>query len=114
MTDRAFEHGQATQDALLFGGEQFPAMIEHGAQAAVADGNIAHTGVQEIEVALDTLRNLSAGKITHPGRGQLDAQGNPMHLVTDAHDGRLDLIGQAESCANLSCPGYEQTHGVVI
>jgi hypothetical protein len=64
--EAAAEHGQPRERVALLVGEQAPRLVDCRSQAAVSFRNVAHRRGEEVDVALDLVRDLDAGEHGHP------------------------------------------------
>ena len=70
--------------------------------------DVAHRRGEEVDVALDLVRDLGAGEHGHPGSGELDAERHAVDEPADAE--RLRCVVDGEARHDLSGPFDEQAH----
>ena len=107
--EAAAEHGQPRERAALLVGEQTPRLVDDRSQAAVPLRDVAHRRGEEVDVALDLVRDLGAGEHGHPRGGELDAERHAVDEPADAERLRPCVI-EGEARYDLSGPLDEQAH----
>ena len=83
-SETALEDGQLLEHGLFISRQPAPRPIEDRPQAALPGRHVAAGGGQEVQALFDLPGNLGAGELACPGRGQLDAQRQPLHRAADA------------------------------
>ena len=102
------ERGQAGEQALDVRSEKVEAGLQHGAQAAVADGHVAARGFEPVQAAVQAGQHLCGRQHGQAGRRQLQRQRQPVQMAAQGADGRGVLRRQGEVRPRCLCPVYEQ------
>ena len=114
--EAAAEHGQPRERAALLVGEQAPRLVDDRSQAAVPFRHVAHRRGEEVDVALDLVRDLGAGENGYPRRRELDAERHAVDEPADAERLRGHRLIEGEARYDLRGPLDEQAHrrGAVV
>ena len=108
--EAAAEHGQAGERAALLVGEQTPRLVDGRSQAPVPFRHVAHRRGEEVDVALDLVRDLGAGEDGHPRGRELDAERHAVDEPADAEHLRIPGVVEGEARYDLRGPLHEQAH----
>ena len=108
--EAAAEHGQPRERAALLVGEQAPRLVDGRSQAAVPFRHVAHRRGEEVDAALDLVRDLGAGEDGHPRGRELDAERHAVDEPADAERLRVPGVVEGEARHDLPGPLDEQAH----
>jgi hypothetical protein len=110
--DAAGEDPQATEQRALRFCEKVVAPVDRGAQRALARKGGARSTGQEAEAIGEPVGHHRRRQRAHPGRRELDRQGNAVELSADADHGRRIGAGEHEASPGPSRALHEQPHGI--
>ena len=108
--EAAAEHGQPRERVALLVGEQAPRLVDGRSQAAVPLRHVAHRRGEEVDVALDLVRDLGAGEHGHPRGRELDAERHAVDEPADAERLRVPGVVEGEARHDLRGPLDEEAH----
>ena len=111
--EAAAEDREPPEDIALLVGEQAPRVVEHRSHASMSLGDVAGSGREEVEAALDLVGDLRRGEQRRPGGRDLDPQRHALDEPTDPGDLRSHVVGQGEGGIGLAGPLDEQPDGAV-
>ena len=91
-------------------GEQAPRVVDGRSQAAVPFRHVAHRRGEEVDVALDLVRDLGAGEDGHPRGRELYTERHTVDEPTDAERLRVPGLVEGEARYDLCGPLDEEAH----
>ena len=103
--EAAAEHGQPRERAALVVGEQPPRLVDGRSQAAMSFRHVPHRRSQEVDAALDLVRDLGAGEHRRPRGRELDTERHAVDEPADAERLRVPSVVEGEpgtTCAARS------------
>jgi len=111
--EAAAEDREPPEDIALLVGEQAPRVVEHRSHASMSLGDVAGSGREKVQAALDLVGDLRGEKQRRPGGRELDSQRHALDEAADPGDLRSHILGESEGGIGLVGAVHEEPDGAV-